>query len=210
MNSELGAGLAPYMQWVVEIPGKVVPRIDAMPIHSSPNLYKKWPIAERCFVVGGENLVPPSSAQRDPDRYLPRQPIPGDDPRRPMNRPSTDRGGDMFVPEIKHPQTNEDGRNDNLRPTVPELSRQRQSQIEQSQELLDSSLSEQPLPQLPRRLPNSQLPQRPQNPQVPQRLETQQQPRLQNPESPPQYQDQAPKRIIKVPSNSQRHTNPLW
>ena len=189
-----------------------------MPIRSSPNLYKKWPIAERCFVVGGENLVPSSSTERNPDKYLPRQPIPGDDPRRPENRPSTDREGDTFIPELKHPQTNEGGGNDNLRPTVPEVTR-RKSQMEQSQDVPKPPLSKQPLPppppqlqpQLPQRPQNPQLPQRLQDPELPQRLQTPQRPqRPETPELSPQYQPQTPSRIIKVPSNSQRHTDPIW
>ncbi len=55
----MGAGLAPYVQWVIEKRNNLIPRIDAFPYSSSPRWYKKWPLGQYCQVIGGLATKPP-------------------------------------------------------------------------------------------------------------------------------------------------------
>ncbi|KAI9885977.1 MAG: Replication factor C (RF-C) subunit [Watsoniomyces obsoletus] len=60
IDTELRAGFAPYMQWVFERRGKVIPRLAVMPYSPNPDWYKRWPLGEVCFVVGRQGTKSPA------------------------------------------------------------------------------------------------------------------------------------------------------
>lgn len=51
-------GIAGYASWALYLPGKVIPRLDAFPIHPEPPLYNAIPLYEHCVVVGGKDKRP--------------------------------------------------------------------------------------------------------------------------------------------------------
>ncbi|KAI9780623.1 MAG: hypothetical protein M1816_002784 [Peltula sp. TS41687] len=58
-------GLAGYASWAMYLPGMVIPRIDAFPIHPGPPLYNAIPLTEQCIVTSGKPKGPSFSINDD-------------------------------------------------------------------------------------------------------------------------------------------------
>ncbi|KAI9882912.1 MAG: hypothetical protein M1823_005331 [Watsoniomyces obsoletus] len=127
LSAEVGCGLAPYMQWVVEKRGWLIPRLDTYPYSSDPRWYKKWPGPQYCQVVGGRGPKPPpiipdpvdlkisdtkkvnpwwfpqlpkhgGTKMQDPDKLIEQDPIPPQPPLLPGQQPRDQPGMQSWPP----------------------------------------------------------------------------------------------------------------